>query len=95
MPLETYPYDSAEHMQDEEDVAAFIDVVLEEDDPDFTVQAVFVVARALGMSEIVRETGISRRDLYRALNGEGGPGYGTLTEVLTALKQRLRASAAA
>ena len=95
MTLETYPFDAAEHMQDEEDVAAFIDVVLEEADPEFTVRAVFVVARALGMSEIVREAGISRRDLYRALNGEGGPGHVALAEVLTRLGQRLRASAAA
>ena len=95
MPLETYPFGAAEHMEDQEDVAAFIDAVLEEGDPELTARAVSVVARALGMSEIVRETGIVRRDLYRALNGEGGPGHSALTDVLTALGQRLHASAAA
>lgn len=89
MPLETRPYDSAEYLDSEEAIAAYIDAVLEDGDPALVAHALGVVARARGMSQIARDAGLSRESLYRALSPEGNPEFGTVLRVLKALGLRL------
>ena len=89
MPLETRPYDTAEYLDSQEAVAAYIDAVLEDGDPALIAQALGTVARARGMSQIARDTGLSRESLYRALSAEGNPEFGTVLRVLKALGLRL------
>jgi len=89
MPLETRPYDTAEYLDSREAVAAYIDAVLEDGDPALIAQALGTVARARGMSQIARDTGLSRESLYRALSAEGNPEFGTVLRVLKALGLRL------
>ena len=91
MPLETRPYDTAEYLDSEEAIAAYIDAVLENGDPALVAQALGTVARARGMSQIAREAGLSRESLYRALSAEGNPEFGTVLRVLKALGLRLTA----
>ena len=57
--------------------------------------AIGVAAKARGMSEISRQTGLSRESLYRSLSGEGDPRFGTITRVLEALGLQLRVERAA
>lgn len=92
MPLETLPYDTAEHLKTPEDVAAYIEAVLEDGDPALVAHAIGVVARARGMAEIARETGRSRESLYRALSDKGNPQLDTLMGVLKSLGLRLSVS---
>jgi len=89
MPLETRPYDTAEYLDSQEAVAAYIDAVLDDGDPALIAQALGTVARARGMSQIARDTGLSRESLYRALSAEGNPEFGTVLRVLKALGLRL------
>ena len=59
------------------------------EDPAFIADALGVVARARGMSEIARESGLSRESLYRALSPEGNPEFATILRVVHAIGLRL------
>ena len=89
-------WDSAEHLQTAADIAAYVDACLEEagDDPAFIAHALGNVARAHGMSQVARDTGLARESLYKALSGEGNPEFGTILKVMKALGLRLRAAVA-
>jgi probable addiction module antidote protein len=91
MVLRTTPYDTAEYLDSEAKIAAYIDAVLEDGDPALVTHALGVAARARGMSQIARDTGLSRESLYRALSAEGNPELATVLKVLKALGVRLSA----
>jgi probable addiction module antidote protein len=91
MALKTLPYDSAEYLDSEEEIAAYIDAVFEDGDPALLTHALGVIARARGMSQIARDTGLSRESLYRALRADGNPELATVVKVLKALGVRLSA----
>ena len=93
MALKTTRWDSAEHLRTEEDIAAYLDAVLEENDPALVTHALGVIARAKGMSQIARETGLGRESLYKALSSEGHPEFTTVLKVIKALGLQLHASA--
>ncbi|OYX51750.1 MAG: putative addiction module antidote protein [Alphaproteobacteria bacterium 32-64-14] len=88
------PYDSTEFLDDDVAVTEYIEAALEENDPKFIAKALGIVARAKGMSEIARETGLSRESLYKALSADGNPEFATVLAVLRALKLRLSVAAA-
>lgn len=85
-------YDTAEYLKTNEDVAAYFDAVLEENDPQLIIHALGVIARAKGMSQIARETGLARESLYRALSDSGNPEFSTVLKVVRALGLQLHAS---
>jgi probable addiction module antidote protein len=87
--LKTRPYDSAEYLDTPEAIAEYLTDALEEDDPRFIAKAIGTAARARGMSEIAREAGVSRENLYRALSGDTKPEFDTIRRVLDALGVRL------
>ncbi|MCF4124880.1 addiction module antidote protein [Methylobacterium sp. SyP6R] len=89
MPLETLPHDTAEHLRTDEDVALYIEAVLEDGDPALIRDAIGIVARARGMSQIAREAGLSRESLYKALSQSGNPSFETVRAVLQALGLQL------
>ena len=78
------------------EIAAYLDAVLEEagDDPKFIIHALGVMARAHGMSQLARESGIKRESLYLALSEEGNPEFATIWKVVRALSIRLHAQPA-
>lgn len=92
MTLKTIRWDSAEHLQTGEDIAAYLDAVLEENDPALVTHALGVIARAKGMSQIARETGLGRESLYKALSSEGNPEFATVLKVIKALGLQLHAT---
>jgi probable addiction module antidote protein len=59
------------------------------EDPAFIADALGVVARARGMSEIARESGLSRESLYRALSPDGNPEFNTILRVVRSMGLRL------
>jgi len=89
--IETAPYDSASHLQTDEDIRGYLIACFEEagDDPSFIAHALGVVARAKGMMQLARETGLARESLYRALSDKGNPEFGTVLKVLRALGLQL------
>ena len=91
--LKTRPWDAAEHLETEEDQAAYLEAALEEGDPALIAAALGDIARAVGMTEIARETGLGRESLYKALSPEGNPEFATVLKVVRALGLKLHAKA--
>ncbi|CAO1661776.1 putative addiction module antidote protein [Halomonas sp. NYA30] len=82
-------YDAADYLQTEDDIAAYLDAVMEENDPALLAAALGDIARARNMSQLAKEVGMSREGLYKALSGEGNPAFSTISKVANALGLRL------
>ena len=93
MGLETRPWDAAETLNSPADIAAYLDAYLEDGSPEELLRAVSTIARSRGMTELARQTGISREALYRAFSDNGNPTLDTLLRVLKALGVRLAVAA--
>jgi len=91
----TLPYDVAEQLRTPEEMAAYLDAWLAEASNDVAgiTRALGDIARAKGMSQIARETGLSRESLYKALSETGNPSFATVLKVTRALGVRLHAEA--
>jgi probable addiction module antidote protein len=85
MTEKTYPYDPAEALTSKEAIAVFIADAFETGDPAYIAHALGVVARSKGMTELARETGLSREQLYRSFSEEGNPTLKSLLAVMNAL----------
>ena len=94
MKTTTTPYDVAEHLRTPEEMAAYLEVCIEEADGDaaFIAKALGDIARAQGMTQVARDSGLSRESLYKALSGERSPIFDTILKVVTALGLKLSAS---
>ncbi len=91
--LKLRKWDSAEHLKTDEDMALYLEACLQEagDDAAFLAKALGNIARAKGMSQLSRDTGLGRESLYKALSGEGNPSFATILKVTSALGIRLHA----
>jgi probable addiction module antidote protein len=91
--LKLRKWDSAEHLKTEEDMALYLEACFQEagDDALFIAKALGNIARAKGMSQLSRDTGLGRESLYKALSGEGNPSFATILKVTTALGIKLHA----
>ncbi len=80
-------YDTADYLKTEAEIVAYLDAVMAEggDDPALIAHALGVIARARNISQLARDTGISREGLYKALSGDGNPSFATITRVAKAL----------
>ena len=92
----TSRYDVAEHLRTPKEMAAYLEACLEEsgEDAAFIAKALGDIARAKGMAQVARDSGLSRESLYKALSGDRNPDFETVLKVLTALGIRLHAKAA-
>lgn len=88
----TFPWDAAEHLKTEEDMAAYLEAALEDGDPALVTAALGDIARAKGMTQVAREAGLGRESLYKALSSEGNPELATVLKVVRALGLRLHAT---
>ena len=87
-------WDPAENLQSEEDMAAYLEAALEEGDASLVAAALGDIARAKGMSQLARETGLGRESLYKALSPSGNPEFSTILRVVSALGLQLHAKRA-
>jgi probable addiction module antidote protein len=96
MALKLRKWDSAEHLQTEEDMAHYLEACLAEagDDAAFIAKALGNIARAKGMTKLAQDTGLGRESLYKALSGEGNPSFATILKVVNALGVQLHAAPA-
>ena len=90
----TIPWDPANHLKTEDDMAAYLEAALEEGDPVLIAAALGDIARAKGMSQVAREAGLGRESLYKALSPTGNPELGTILKVIAALGLQLHAAPA-
>ena len=86
------PWDPAEHLETDEDIAAYLEAAFEEGDPALVAAALGDIARAKGMAQIARDTGLGRESLYKALSPEGNPEFATIMKVVSALGLKLHAT---
>jgi probable addiction module antidote protein len=91
------PFDAANYLDTVEDVAAYLEAVIDESDDDPTViaRALGAIARSRNFSQIARQAGVSREGLYKALSAEGNPSLATVIKVSHALGLRLHFEAIA
>lgn len=82
-------FEIADYLDSDEMIAEFLTAALEDDNPEVFIAALGHVAKAKGMSEIARETGLGRESLYKALKEGAKPRYETVAKVLSALGVRL------
>ena len=88
----TSSWDVAEHLETEEDMAAYLEAALEENDPSLIAAALGDIARAKGMSQIAKQTKLGRESLYKALSPDGNPEFSTILKVINALGLHLHAT---
>lgn len=90
-------YDTADYLKDEAAIQAYFEAVLEESDSDPALIAVALgnIARARNMSQLARDTGLTREGLYKALSAEGNPSFATVLKVTKALGLTLTLKSAA
>ncbi|MGV0911324.1 addiction module antidote protein [Martelella sp. FOR1707] len=86
---ELTPFDAADYLETPEDIAFYLEAVLEDGDPALIAAALGDVARSKGMSAVSRQAGVTREALYKALSENGDPKLSTLIGVLKALGLQL------
>jgi len=86
-------FDAARYLDDEAAVAAYLTDIIEANDPALLAEALGDIARARGMSEIAKASGITREALYKALRPDAQPRFDTINRVCAALGVRLVAQA--
>ncbi len=89
--LRTDAFDAADYLTDDETIAAYLTAALEDPDPDAFLAAVKDIARARGMAQLARDTGLGRESLYKALSPGAKPRFETVVKVAHALGVRLEA----
>ena len=91
---QTRPWDPVEHLETEEDMAAYLNVALEDGDLGLIMATLGDIARARRMAVVAEETGLGRESLYKSLSADGNPEFATVLKVVRALGFRLQATSA-
>ena len=86
--------DVVDHLDRDTRIAAYLEAALEDGDPKIIVAAIGDIARARGMMQLARETGLTREGLYKAFGPDGNPSFATVIKVATALGVRFVPQAA-
>ncbi len=92
--IKTTAYDSAAYLDSDVAVQAYMEEAFATQDPGFIANALGVVARARGMTQIAKKAGMSRESLYKALRADGNPEFATMLRVMGALGLKFSVSAA-
>ena len=82
-------FDMAEHLPDDQAIAEYLTIVLEENNPAELTHALGTIARARGMTEVARASGLTREALYKALRPTSHPRFDTIAKVCSALGVKL------
>ena len=87
-------FDIAESLNNEQDIAAYLSIVLEDDDPALLLAALGDIARARGMTQMAKDSGVTREALYRALSPTATPRFDTIAKVVHGLGLKLQVTPA-
>ena len=88
----TRPWDPAEHLETEEDMAAYLNAALDDGDLSLIMATLGDIARAQRMAVVAQESGLGRESLYKSLSANGNPEFATVLKVVRALGLRLQAA---
>lgn len=87
-------FDPGDYLDSNEAIAEYLTAILEHGDPELTLKALGDVAKARGMTQIARETGLGRESLYKAFRPGAQPRFDTVMKVMQALGVRITATPA-
>jgi probable addiction module antidote protein len=89
-------WDVVDHLKTDEDMALYLDACVEEDEGDGSLirAALGDIARARGMTQLAKDTGLAREGLYKALSADGNPEFATVMKVIKALGLKLHVQTA-
>ena len=82
-------WDTSELLNSEADVVAYLSAALEDGDTALLTVALGNIARAKGITQLAKETGVTRDGLYKALSPDGNPSFSTINKIIRALGLRL------
>ncbi|MEZ4775859.1 MAG: putative addiction module antidote protein [Bacteroidia bacterium] len=88
--MHTSKFDIADYLEDDEMIQEYLNAVLEEGDSKEIIAALGHIAKAMGMSQIAQQTGLSRPSLYKALSENAKPQFDTILKVLRAVGGNLK-----
>lgn len=91
--IKTTKWDAAEHLKTDEDIAAYLEAVLEDGNSALVAAALGDIARAKGMSKLAKKAGLGRESLYKALSPDGNPEFATVLKVIRSLGLKLHVEA--
>ena len=89
---ELIPFDITEYLDSEEAMAEYLSQVLEDGDNEEFLRAIGHIAKAKGMAQIAKDTGLGRESLYKAFRPNAKPRFDTVMKVIDALKLQLNAT---
>jgi len=90
-PVQCLPFEAAQFLDDEATICAYLNEVLQQNDPDLLLLALGDIARARGMTQMARQAGVGRESLYKTLARGARPRYDTVLKLLNAAGVRLTA----
>lgn len=82
-------YDAAEFLETDEDIVAYLNAALGDEDPSLVSAALGDIARARGMTQLAKDAGVTRDGLYKALSPSGNPSFSTVQKVVKALGYKI------
>ena len=88
--METSKFDIADYLDSNEMIAEYLNAILEEGNNADIITAIGHIAKAVGMTKIAEETGLSRPSLYKALSDGAKPQFETIMKVLKAIGGQIR-----
>ena len=86
------PFDAADYLENDAIVSEYLNAALEDENPSVFLQAIADVAKARGMSQLAKDTGLGRESLYKALAPGAKPRYDTVMNLVKALGVELHAT---
>ncbi|MFK5975976.1 MAG: putative addiction module antidote protein [Sulfurovum sp.] len=89
---ELIPFDITEYLDSEEAISEYLSQVLEDGDNDEFIRAIGHIAKAKGMAQIAKDTGLGRESLYKAFRANAKPRFDTVMRVMNSLQIQLSAS---
>ena len=92
MNSELIPFDITEYLDSDEAIAEYLSQVLEDGDNEEFIRAIGYVAKARGMAQIAKDTGLGRESLYKAFRPNAKPRFDTVMRVMNALNLQLSAT---
>lgn len=95
MKEEVREFDTAHYLDSEEIIAEYLNAALDDGNPDLLLMALGNIARARGMTEVAKNTGLGRESLYKSLSAGSKPQYATVMKVMKALGIKLHVTMAA
>ena len=87
-------FDAVDYLDNEEVIAEYLSAALEDENPDVFLAAISDIAKARGMSQLAKDTGLGRESLYKALTPGAKPRYDTIMKLMRALGVVLHVSPA-